>query len=446
MYRPVPAQVDLPAMEHEVLRMWDDERGVRGVRRPERGPTDLGLLRGPADRERHARHAPRRGPRLQGRLPPVPHDEGVLRAAAGGLGLPRPARRAGRREGARLLRQGRHRGVRRGRVQRTMPRVRAAARRRVLRDDPAHGLLGRHGPRLLDHGQRLRPERVVVAQADLRQGPARAGPPRRPLLPALRHRPVRPRAGAGLRERRRPVGLRAVPRDCREPTWPRSSPASPCSCGPRPRGPSSPTPPSPSSPRPPTPSCAPPTTSSSWSPRSWSRALFGDEAVVLRTMPRHRPRAHRLPAALRLRRDPRRALRDPRRLRHHRRRHRPGAPGARLRRRRPGHLPGLRPAGRQPGAVRRALRGVGARRRRAVLQEGRRDPRRRPRAARADVPARAVRALLPALLALPHAVDLLRAAVLVHPHHGDQGRAARRRTRRPTGSRRPSSGVATATG
>ena len=25
MYRAVPAQVDLPAMEHEVLRMWDEE-------------------------------------------------------------------------------------------------------------------------------------------------------------------------------------------------------------------------------------------------------------------------------------------------------------------------------------------------------------------------------------------------------------------------------------
>ena len=67
-------------------------------------------------------------------------------------------------------------------------------------------------------------------------------------------------------------------------------------------------------------------------------------------------------------------------------------------------------------------------------------------AARPAVPPRAVRALLPALLALPHAADLLRAAVLVHPHHRDQGRAARARTRAPPGSRTPSSGAATATG
>ena len=58
---------------------------------------------------------------------------------------------------------------------------------------------------------RLHRERLVVAQADLRQGPARPGPPGRAVLPALRHRPVRPRARPGLRDRRRPVGLRPLP-------------------------------------------------------------------------------------------------------------------------------------------------------------------------------------------------------------------------------------------
>ncbi len=41
------------------------------------------------------------------------------------------------------------------------------------------------------------------------------------------------------------------------------------------------------------------------------------------------------------------------------------------------------------------------------------------------VPHRDPRAQLPALLAVRHAADLLRGAVLVHPHHADQGRAAR---------------------
>ena len=51
---------------------------------------------------------------------------------------------------------------------------------------------------------------------------------------------------------------------------------------------------------------------------------------------------------------------------------------------------------------------------------------RRPRGARRAVPAPGLRARLPALLALPHGAALLRPAVLVHPHHPGQGRAARR--------------------
>ena len=46
--------------------------------------------------------------------------------------------------------------------------------------------------------------------------------------------------------------------------------------------------------------------------------------------------------------------------------------------------------------------------------------------ARAAVPARALRAQLPALLALPHRAALLRPAVVVRPHHPDQGRPAPR--------------------
>ena len=60
--------------------------------------------------------------------------------------------------------------------------------------------------------------------------------------------------------------------------------------------------------------------------------------------------------------------------------------------------------------------------RRDVLQGSRPHPGGRPRGPRPDVPPRAVRALLPALLALPHAAGLLRPAVLVHPDHRDQGR------------------------
>ena len=53
------------------------------------------------------------------------------------------------------------------------------------------------------------------AQADLRQGPAGRGLPGRPVLPALRHHPVRPRARPGLRGRHRPLRLRPLPADLR---------------------------------------------------------------------------------------------------------------------------------------------------------------------------------------------------------------------------------------
>ncbi len=185
--------------------------GLRGLRRAERGAPPVGLLRGSTHRERHTGHPPRRSPRLQGRLSPLPDDEGVLRAPPGGLGLPRPAGRAGRGEGARVHGQAGHRGLRGSRVQRPLPGVRAPACRRVRRHDPAHGLLGRHGPRLLDHGQGLRPERLVVTEAHLRPGPPRPGSPRRALLPPMRHRTLRPRARPGLRDGRRSVRVRTVP-------------------------------------------------------------------------------------------------------------------------------------------------------------------------------------------------------------------------------------------
>ena len=92
-------------------------------------------------------------PRVQGRLPALPDDARPLRAAQGGLGLPRPAGRARGREGARLPAQARHRALRHRRVQREVPRVGAALHRRVERADRADRLLDRHRRRLL-HARR----------------------------------------------------------------------------------------------------------------------------------------------------------------------------------------------------------------------------------------------------------------------------------------------------
>ena len=87
---------------------------------------------------------------------------------------------------------------------------------------------------------------------------------------------------------------------------------------------------------------------------------------------------------------------------------------------------GLRAAGGQAGAAGRPLRGRRPAGRRRVLQARRQDARARPRGARPAVPAPRLRALLPALLALPHGAALLRPAVVVHPHDPGQGRAAGR--------------------
>ena len=83
-----------------------------------------------------------------------------------------------------------------------VPRVRAAPRRRLRGDERADGLLGRLRQRLLDDEPGLRRVGLVGAEDDLRPGPARRGLPGHAVLPAVRHRPVRPRA--------RPQGLREV--------------------------------------------------------------------------------------------------------------------------------------------------------------------------------------------------------------------------------------------
>ena len=404
------------------------EGRVRPLARRDRGPPALGVQRGPADRQRHARHPPRRGARVQGRLPALPDDEGLPRPAQGRLGLPRPPGRARGREGARLRRQEGHRGLRHRGVQREVPRVGAAARRRVRRPHRAHGLLGRHGRRLLDHGPAVRRERVVVAQADLRQGPARAGPPGLAVLPAVRHGAVRPRARAGLRDGRRPVGLRPHARHRGRPRRPAPRPgaarldhdAVDARVQHRVRGE-----PRRRLRRHPHGRRRDAARRGGAARRRARRGLHG-----ARDRPRRGPRGDAVLAAVRARRLPRdrragshRArgrLRDDRGRLGHR------ARGAGVRRRGPRAVPHLRPPGREPAATRRHVRARRPARRRHVLQEGRRRPRRRPAGARAALPARAVRALLPALLAVPHAARLLRAAVLVHPHDRGEGRPARR--------------------
>ena len=154
----------------------------------------MGVLRGPADRERQTGHPPRVGPALQGPLPPVPHDAGQARRPQGRLGLPRAPGRGRGRKGARLLGQVRDRGLRHRALQRQVPRVGAALRRGLAVAHLAHRHVDRHRRRVLDALQRVHRERVVAVPPDLGRRRDLRGLQGRPLLRPLRHRVVEPRA------------------------------------------------------------------------------------------------------------------------------------------------------------------------------------------------------------------------------------------------------------
>ena len=169
-----------------------------------------------------------------------------------------------------------------------------------------------------------------------------------------------------------------------------------------------------------------------------------------RPLPRRRHARRRLRAAvpvhprLGVRREgPHRAAR---RLRHRRGRHRHRPHRDRVRR---GRLPARRRAGPergQPGAARRHLRRAHRPVRRPLGQGRRPRPDRGPARARPPAARRDLPALLPALLALRDAADLLRQAVLVHPHVVSCATGCWRPTRRSTGTPSTSSTGASASG
>jgi len=185
---------------------------LRAEPRAPPGRSAVGLLRGPADRQRPARAPPRGGPHVQGRLPPFQDDDRPLRRAEGGVGLPRAPRRARGREGDRYPDQAGHRGLRGGRVQPPLPRVRDPLRRGLGATHGADRLLDRPLAGVLDDVHGVRRERLVVAQAPAPAGAPVPGRPDGGVLPAVRDRPLRPRGRPGLRDGGRPQRLRALPR------------------------------------------------------------------------------------------------------------------------------------------------------------------------------------------------------------------------------------------
>ena len=168
---------------------------------PPRGREAVPLLRGPADRQRPPGLAPRPGARLQGRVPALPDDARPLRPAQGGLGLPRPARRARGREGARLPQQARHRALRGRRVQRQVPRVGAPLHRRVERSSPSGSASGSTPTTPTTRSPTTTSSRSGGRSS--RSG-RRASSPRAtgscPYCTALRHGALLARAGAGLQD------------------------------------------------------------------------------------------------------------------------------------------------------------------------------------------------------------------------------------------------------
>ena len=185
---------------------------VRELPAADRGPAPLHLERGSADRQRPAGDPPRPRPHLQGHVPPLQDHARLPLPAPGGMGHPRPARRARDREGARDLRQDADRARGRGRgVHPAVPRVGHALHRRLGAHDRAHGLLGGHGQRLLHPRQRL--HRVGLASPEGHLGP---GPPLPrvqggPLRPPDRGDPVVARGVTRLPGGRGPVHLRSFP-------------------------------------------------------------------------------------------------------------------------------------------------------------------------------------------------------------------------------------------
>ena len=108
---PVDARQSFPELEEEVLERWRERDVFHESVAPPRGRRAVGLLRGPADRQRPPGLPPRPGARLQGHLPALQDDDRPPRRAQGRLGLPRPAGGDRRRAAARLQRQAGHRGA-----------------------------------------------------------------------------------------------------------------------------------------------------------------------------------------------------------------------------------------------------------------------------------------------------------------------------------------------
>ncbi len=163
----------------------------------------MGLLRGPADRQRPPRRPPRALAGVQGHLPPLQDDARPPRGAQGRLGLPRPAGRDRGRAGARdSTARRRSRTYRDRRVQRAVPRVGVRVPGGVEPADRADRLLDRPRRRVPHAGRVLHRVGVVGARGDPPTGAC--------CTRATRSCPYCPRCGTALSSHEVALGYRDV--------------------------------------------------------------------------------------------------------------------------------------------------------------------------------------------------------------------------------------------
>ena len=238
-------------------------RPLAGRRRVRRGcagsartASRMGLLRGPADRERPARASTTCGPGSSRTSIPASTRCGASTspARAGGTATACPVEVEVEKE---LGFSGKHEiedyGIER--VQRASAARRCSATSRTGSRSPPRSACGSTPPDAYwTLSQRVHRERVVAVPPDVGQGPDLRGLQGRALLRPVRHRAVEPRARPARRvpRRHRAVGLRALPvvepaatstsscgrprrGRCRRTSPPRSGPtSSTCACA-RPR-------------------------------------------------------------------------------------------------------------------------------------------------------------------------------------------------------------------
>ena len=212
-YPAVATQPSFPSIEREVLAFWEGDRTFEASVAAPRRRRRVRVLRRPAVRERSAAlRSPAHRVR-EGRRAALPHDARPEGRSALRVGLPRPARRDGGREGARRQRApGDHR-VRHRQVQRRLPHERAPLHRRLAPLRHPSGPLGRLRARLQDPRPPVHGERHVGLQDLVGQGSDLRGLPRAGVLLAVRDAAQQHRDAHGRRVPRPPGpgAHRAVP-------------------------------------------------------------------------------------------------------------------------------------------------------------------------------------------------------------------------------------------